>query len=93
MDDEFQAILDGLPPKPPRSRLEPYAELILEMRHRGRSYREIASVLNQHYDLGTAASTVHGFVQVRWPPDGKPAKVAGHAGEKPRSKPSKQGKH
>jgi transposase len=30
MDDKFQDILDSLPEKPPRSRLEPYTELIGE---------------------------------------------------------------
>jgi hypothetical protein len=28
MDSEFRTILDSLPEKPPRSRLEPYGELI-----------------------------------------------------------------
>ncbi len=81
MDPEFQKILDALPPKPPRSRLEPYAELIRELRNRRRTYREIAKVLNDHYRLNTSASTIHGFVQLRWPdgdglsgPDGKPSR-------------------
>ena len=37
MDDRFQDILDGMPEKPPRSSLEPYRELIKELRRRGRS--------------------------------------------------------
>jgi hypothetical protein len=41
---EMQAILDRLPPKPPRSKLEPHAELIQELRRRGRSYREISGI-------------------------------------------------
>ena len=44
-NDDLQAILDRLPPKPPRSKLEPYAELIQELRKRGRSYRDIAGIL------------------------------------------------
>ena len=45
MDDKVSEILDGLPPKPPRSRLDPHVTLIEEMRRRGRTYREIAHVL------------------------------------------------
>jgi hypothetical protein len=65
MEKRFQAILDGLPPKPPRSRLEPYQELIREMRNRGRSYREIVQVLEEHCRVSAAPSTVHSFVQAR----------------------------
>jgi len=39
MDDKVSEILDGLPPKPPRSRLDPHVKLIEEMRRRGRTYR------------------------------------------------------
>ena len=65
MDERFQAILDSLPPKPPRSRLEPYWELIREMRRRGRTYREIAQVLSDKCQVVVATSTIHDFVQVR----------------------------
>jgi hypothetical protein len=37
---DIQTILDRLPAKPSRSKLEPYAELIQELRKRGRNYRE-----------------------------------------------------
>ena len=36
MDERFQAILDGLPPKPSPELLEPFRELIREMRRSGR---------------------------------------------------------
>lgn len=62
MDSKFQAILNTLPPKQPRSRLEPYRELILEMRKRGRSYREITDVLKQSCRLTVGTSTVNDFV-------------------------------
>ena len=45
MEDNITKILDGLPPRPPRSRLDPHAILIEEMRRRGRTYKEIARVL------------------------------------------------
>lgn len=65
MEERFQAILDSLPPKQPRSRLEPYWELIREMRRRGRTYREIAEVLATKCDVVVAASTIYDFMQVR----------------------------
>jgi hypothetical protein len=65
MDKRFQAILDSLPPKLPRSRLEPYWELIRELRHRGRTYREIAQILADKCHVAVAASTVHDFVRAR----------------------------
>jgi len=37
MDGKFQDILDSLHEKPPRSRLEPYRELIEELRRRERT--------------------------------------------------------
>lgn len=62
MDDKFEAILKNLPSKEPRSRLEPYRELITEMRKRGRTYREIAHVLKKACGLTVGASTVNDFV-------------------------------
>ena len=62
MDIRFAEILDSLPPKTPRSRLEPYRELIREMRRRGRTYREIAQVLGERCQVRIAPSTVHEFV-------------------------------
>lgn len=46
MSDNFQDILDGLLPKLPRSRLEPYRGLIDKLRRRGRTYREIVDILS-----------------------------------------------
>ena len=65
MDPKFQAILNDLPAKQPRSRLEPYLELILEMRKRGRSYREITQVLKQSCGLRVGTSTINDFVLAR----------------------------
>jgi len=62
MDPNFQAILNSLPTNPTRSRLEPYRELILEMRKRRRSYREIACVLQESCDLRVGTSTINDFV-------------------------------
>lgn len=65
MGGQFQDILDSLPEKPPRSRLEPYRELIDELRRRGRTFREIADLLGEKCHVETAASTIHDFVRIR----------------------------
>ena len=65
MDEVLQAILDSLPPKPPRSKLEPYVELIQELRRRGRSYREIAGILANRCGVNAGTHTVYNFVRVR----------------------------
>lgn len=60
---EFQAVLDGLPGKPPAP-LEEYRELICEMRRRGLTYREIAGVLADRFqvkaDLGAVYDVLRG---------------------------------
>ena len=65
MDAKFEAILNSLPTKEPRSRLEPYSELITEMRKRGHSYREITQVLKKACGLKVGTSTVNDFVLTR----------------------------
>lgn len=65
MDAKFEAILNSLPAKEPRSRLEPYSELITEMRKRGHSYREITQVLKKACGLKVGTSTVNDFVLAR----------------------------
>ena len=62
MDAKFEAILNNLPTKEPRSRLESYSELITEMRKRGHSYREITQVLKKACALKVGTSTVNDFV-------------------------------
>ena len=78
MDEKFQAILDSLPPKAPRSRLEPYAELIHELRRRGRSYREITAILADRCGIRVGVHTLYNFVRVRTAASKKtkPAKAA-----------------
>jgi len=47
MDANFQDILDNLPTRVRgRSRLDPYGELVDELRRRGRTYRDVASILS-----------------------------------------------
>ena len=59
------AELAGLPPKPPRSKLEPHRELIRELRRKGRTYREVAHLFHDRLGLHVALSTLHSFVKVR----------------------------
>jgi hypothetical protein len=65
MDDTLKDILDRLPAKSPRSRLEPYREFIEELRRRGRTYRDIASILAEKCQVQVSGSGVHDFVQIR----------------------------
>jgi len=80
VDAKCAAILESLPPKVPRSRLEPYRELIREMRRRGRTYREIAHVLGDRCQVQVTASAVHNFVSRRSRPK-PPAAVLPHLPE------------
>jgi len=66
MDPVFQSILDNLPSKP-AAPLEPYRELILEMRRRGQTYREIARVLAENFQVETELAAIHDFVRPRAP--------------------------
>lgn len=65
MDEKLRALLDQMPPKPPRSKLEPHLEVIRELRRRGRTYQEIAQFFAEHLNLTVAASTIHYFVRLR----------------------------
>jgi hypothetical protein len=65
MDAKFREILDALPDKPPRSRLEPYREFIEELRRRGRTYVDIAGILAEKCQVQVTASGLHDFVRTR----------------------------
>lgn len=65
MDAKFREILDSLPARPPRSRLEPYRELIEELRRRGRTFVDIAGILAEKCEVQVTASGVHDFVRTR----------------------------
>ena len=65
MDDNLQKILDALPDKPPRSRLEPYRAFIEELRSRGRTFREIAGILAEKCEIQVTGSGIHDFLRSR----------------------------
>jgi hypothetical protein len=61
MDDRFKAILESVPKKHQRSKLEPFTELIRQLRRRGHTYREIARILAEKCDMVVASSTLVRF--------------------------------
>ena len=65
MDPKFELVLNSLPPKKARSRVEPCRELIREMRTQRYSYCQIAQALQDHFGLRVAASPVNNFVIAR----------------------------
>jgi IS30 family transposase len=65
MDEKLRTLLDQIPEKPPRSKLEPHLEVIRELRRKGRTYQEIAQFFREHLNVRVASSTIHAFVQVR----------------------------
>lgn len=65
MEKAHQAILESLPPRRRRSKLEPYAALIRALRARGRSYREIVTILRERCGLRVALHTVYHFARAR----------------------------
>ena len=64
MKQSFEKILDELPLTLSRSRLEPYRDLIHELRARRYSYREVARVLADKCNLRVCHSSIHDFVRV-----------------------------
>jgi hypothetical protein len=65
MDDRITEILERLPAKPPRSRLDSHATLIEEMRRRGRTFVEIAWVLAEECQVSSSPSNIHHFLKRR----------------------------
>ena len=65
---EGRQIIAGfadLPPKPPRSKLEPHRDLIRELRRKGQTYRDVARLFQEWLGLYVAPSTLHSLVKVR----------------------------
>jgi hypothetical protein len=60
---QIQALLQDLPERAIRSGLEPYRELILELRRRSFSYRQIAKVLVERCGFEISHSAIHDFIR------------------------------
>jgi hypothetical protein len=65
MNDGFDQILKDIPMKGSRSKLESHARLIEELLRRGRTYREIVSIMREKCDVQASISTLHFFVRRR----------------------------
>ena len=51
--------------KPFRSKLEPFAEIIRELRRKRNSYQEIRDALHEEHGISASRSTIFSFVKVR----------------------------
>jgi hypothetical protein len=65
MDPTLLSLLDSIPQKSPRSKLETHRELIRQLRRKGCTYRDIVRILRERIGLRVAVSTIHSFVKVR----------------------------
>ncbi|MGA7414052.1 MAG: hypothetical protein WBW33_26490 [Bryobacteraceae bacterium] len=65
MDERIRQLLDKIPERPPRSKLEQHSEVIRELRRKRRTYQEIAVFFREHLQISVAPSTVHDFVKKR----------------------------
>src|SRR5215472_252741 len=65
MDPTLLSLLEAIPQKPPRSKLETHRELIRQLRRKGCTYRDIVRILHERVGLDVAISTIHSFVKVR----------------------------
>jgi hypothetical protein len=65
MDPNISGLLDQIPEKPPRSKLELHADVIAALRKKRRTYREISEFFRDHLSITVAPSTIHDFVRVR----------------------------
>lgn len=65
MNPELQRIYDNVPEDRPKSRLEPYRELILRWRRQGRSHRRIAGFLREECKVRVSGEAVRKFVNLR----------------------------
>jgi hypothetical protein len=65
MDPTLLSLLETIPQKPPRSKLETHRELIRQLRRKGGTYRDIVRILHERVGLNVAISTIHSFVKVR----------------------------
>jgi hypothetical protein len=65
MDPTLLSLLETIPQKPHRSKLESHRELIRQLRRKGCTYRDIVRILRERVGVDVAVSTIHSFVKVR----------------------------
>ena len=65
MKAEHQQIFETTPEDEPRSRLDPFRELILRWRSQGKTYRRIITLLANRCDVNVAYGPLYRFVKRR----------------------------
>jgi IS30 family transposase len=65
LDPRINKLLEEIPEKAPRSKLELHADVISALRRKRLTYREIAQFFQDHLAIAVAPSTIHDFVRVR----------------------------
>jgi hypothetical protein len=65
LDDQIAIFLADADARPARSKLEPYADLVRELRRRRWTFRKIADALRERFAITASPSTIHDFVKVR----------------------------
>ena len=65
MDSRFKDIMNGVDPKPGRSRLEPYGELVEALHSQGFTCRDIATLLAEKCQFQTSKTAVNNFVRAQ----------------------------
>jgi hypothetical protein len=65
MDKRLQEIFDSVPADEPRSRLEPYRDLILLWRRQGRTYHRIRQLLIEKCEVKVGYGTLYRFIERR----------------------------
>ena len=65
LDQKIASFLASADSRPAPSKLEPYAELIRELRRKRWTYLRIARTLKDEFGVSAAASSIHNFVKVR----------------------------
>ena len=73
MDERIRKLLDNIPERQPRSRLEPHIDVIRELRRKRRSYTEISKFFKEHLHIPVAPSTLFEFVKSRAHPPKNPS--------------------
>jgi len=65
LDDQIAKFLADADARPARSKLEPYAGLIRELRQRRWTFRKIADALREQFAITASPSTIHDFARIR----------------------------
>lgn len=65
MEGGFEHILNSVSAKPGRSRLEPYGDLVDELRSQGFTCRDIATLLAEKCQFQTSKTAVNNFVRAQ----------------------------